>query len=378
MNIPYCDLRKLHDDLRTELDAAFHRVLHNSSFILGPEVTAFEKQFAAYIGVRHAIGTSNGTTAILVALKALGVKPGDEVIVPAMTFYATGEAVAFLGATPVFVDIHPASFNLDPLQVRRSITSKTKVILPVHLYGQAADMDALQTIALEFKLKILGDCAHAHGAMYRGKKVGSIEDIGAFSFYPSKNLGSTGEAGIVTTNDDDLALLCRRFRDHGSTKKFEHDVVGTNARMDGLSAAILAAKLPHLDQWNRERLSIARDYTVRLSDFPARLPVEQNDVGHVFHIYQMQLEARDQAIAFLSGKGIGVTIHYPVPMHLHKGFSFLGHATGAFPVAEQLARTTLSLPCYPGMTEEQRMYVVGCVGEFFKQSGENSGRTVLR
>ena len=364
MKVPYCDLGLLHEGLLAELEGAIRRVIVNSSFILGPEVDRFERAFAEYIGVKHAIGTSNGTTALFVALKALGVQPGDEVIVPAMTFFATGEAVAFIGAKPVFVDVDPTTHCLDPRQLRKRMTPRTRVILPVHLYGHPAPLDEIREIALEFGVRILGDCAHAHGATYRGVKVGALEDIAAFSFYPSKNLGSLGEAGIITTNDDKLAELSRLYRDHGSIRKFEHDCVGTNARMDGLQAAVLSTKLTFLDGWNAQRRGIAAFYASQLADLPLVLPCEVKGSTHVYHIFQIQLDDRASAIEFLSRKGVGVTIHYPVPMHLHKGFSDLGYKKGDFPIAEALAGRTLSLPCYPGMTEEQWMYVVKCVMEF--------------
>jgi dTDP-4-amino-4,6-dideoxygalactose transaminase len=370
MNVPYCDLGILHAALRPEIEGAIRRVLTNSSFILGPEVAQFERQFADYIGVKHAIGTSNGTTALSVALKALGVQPGDEVIIPAMTFFATGEAAAVLGATPVFVDVDPTTLNLDPRRLRQCITARTRVILPVHLYGHPAAMDDIRQVALEYDVKILGDCAHAHGATYRGIKVGALEDIAAFSFYPSKNLGSVGESGIITTNNDELALLCRRYRDHGSIRKFEHDAVGLNARMDGLNAAVLSTKLPYLDEWNGKRREIAEYYSEQFADLPFSLPQEAHDTVHVYHIYQIQIENREQALAFLTRKGIGVTIHYPVPMHLHKGFSYLKYTLGDFPVSETHSQRTLSLPCYPGMTENQRRYVAMCVREWVTEGGK--------
>jgi len=372
MNVPFCDLRVQHDALAGEIQAAIARVIRSSAFILGREVSAFEEQFAAYIGTRFAIGTSNGTTALMVALQALGVGPGDEVVVPAMTFFATAEAAALLGARPVFVDIDPKTLTMDPRLLSAKITSKTKVILPVHLYGHPADLDPIRSIASRFNIKLLGDCAHAHGALYRGRRVGGIEDCAAFSFYPSKNLGCLGEAGMITTDDPAIARLCRLYRDHGSDRKYVHDCVGTNARMEGLQAAVLAVKLPYLDTWNGERMSIARFFNERLSTLPLELPREAKGSTHVYHVYQVRTSARDEAVEYLTRMGVSVTLHYPVPMHLHGGFAYLGGEKGDFPVAEEIARTTLSLPCFPGMTEGQQSYVAGCVCSYFAQGAETA------
>ncbi len=365
MNVPFCDLHLQHEALASAIDQAIERVVHNSSFILGPEVARFETLFASYIGSRYAIGTSNGTTALMIALKALHVERWDEVIVPAMTFFASAEAVAFLGAIPVFVDIDPRTLTMDVAQLRSKITAKTRAILPVHLYGHPADLDGIRGVAAERRIPVLGDCAHAHGATYNGRKVGAIEDAGAFSFYPSKNLGCLGEAGMITTNDGEIARLCRLYRDHGSAKKYEHDVVGTNARMEGLQAAILAVKLPFLDRWNDQRRDVARFFNTHLAGLPVTLPVESPGVRHVYHIYQIRLADRDAAADHLTRRGVSVTLHYPVPMHLHRGFSHLRYRRGDFPVAERLAAGTLSLPCYPGMNEEQLVHVAGAVSEFF-------------
>jgi dTDP-4-amino-4,6-dideoxygalactose transaminase len=358
MDIPFCDLRAQHAALRTELDAAIARVIQDSAFILGPEVSHFEEKFAEFIGVNHAIGTSNGTTALMVALKALHIQPGDEVLIPAMTFFATAEAVAFLGGKPVFVDIHPEALTIDVEKIPERITRKTRAIIPVHLYGQPARMDEIRTVASAHHLAILGDCAHAHGAMIGGVRVGGIEDIAAFSFYPSKNLGCLGEAGMITTNDAEYASRCMQYRDHGSVKKYEHGCIGTNARMDGLNAAVLSVKLPHLEAWNEQRRTVARYYGMHLAGLGLDLPVETAGSFHVYHVYQIRSLARDRIAGELRRRGIGVTMHYPVPMHLHKGFSYLGYREGDFPVAEDHARRTLSLPCFPGMTEEQLSYVI--------------------
>jgi dTDP-4-amino-4,6-dideoxygalactose transaminase len=357
MKVLFCDLTIQHNKLNSEINSSIKRVIDTSAFILGDEVYSFEREFSNYLGVNYFIGTSSGTSALLVALKALDIGINDEVILPAMSFYATAEVVAFIGAKPVFVDIDPSTCNININQIEEKITNKTKVILPVHLYGYPANLDEIYKIAKKFNLKVLTDCAHATGASYYGKKVGAIEDIAAFSFYPSKNLGCIGEAGGIATNDEKLADLCRKYRDHGSTKKFEHTHIGLNARMDGLNAAVLSVKLKYLDDWNNDRKRIASIYNNILSNFNIETPIVEKNFSHVFHIYQIQIKNRDYVLTKMQEKGIGVNIHYPVPLHLHEGFSFLNNKKGDFPVAERLAENTLSLPCYQYMKDEQAEYV---------------------
>lgn len=364
IKVPFCDLTIQHKKLISEINSAIKRVIDNSAFILGDEVNSFEKEFSNYMGVNYFIGTSSGTSALLVALKALDIGINDEVILPAMSFYATAEAVAFIGAKPVFVDIDPSTCNINVSQIEEKISNKTKLILPVHLYGYPANLDRILKITKKFNLKILTDCAHASGATYNGKKVGSIEDIAAFSFYPSKNLGCIGEAGGIATNDEKLADLCRKYRDHGSAKKFEHTHVGLNARMDGLNAAVLSVKLKYLDDWNQDRKKIAGIYTKILSSLNIETPIVEKNLSHVFHIYQIQIKNRDYVLTKMQEKGIGVNIHYPVPLHLHKGLLYLNNKTGDFPVAEKLAKNTLSLPCYPYMKDEQVEYVCEVLKSF--------------
>jgi len=358
MQVPYCDLRLQHRFLASDIENAIRRVFEQSSFILGQEVAAFEQAFARYCGVNYAIGTSSGATALIVALKALGVRAGDEVIVPAMTFFATGEAVALLGAKPVFVDIDPRTHGIDAGRIRDCLSSRTRAILPVHLYGHPASMEEITAIAREHNVKVLSDCAHAHGATFHGVNVGALGDAAAFSFYPSKNLGAPGEGGIITTSDPDVAEQCRRFRDHGSVKKFVHTCIGLNARMSGLTAAVLAVKLPYLDEWNEQRRVLARGYTDQMSDLPVTLPHEQAQCTHVYHVYQLGIARRDEVMHYLGEQGIATTMHYPVPMHMHEGFAELGYRGGDFPRAETLAEHTLSIPCYPGMSPDQQQYVV--------------------
>lgn len=357
MKVPFCDLTVQHEKLRSEINSSIKRVIDNSAFILGDEVARFEQEFSNYLGVNYFIGTSSGTSALIVALKALNVGIGDEVIIPAMSFFATAEAVAFIGAKPIFVDIDPTTCNINIKQIEGKISSKTKVILPVHLYGYPANLDEIRKIAKKYNIKILSDCAHAIGATYNGKKVGAIEDIAAFSFYPSKNLGCIGETGGIATNDEKLAELCRKYRDHGSTKKFEHTHIGLNARMDGLNAAVLSVKLKYLDDWNHERNIIAGRYTEILSNINIVTPIVEKNLYHVFHVYQIQIKDRDKILIKMQERGIGVNIHYPVPLHLHEGFSYLNNKKGDYPVAEKLAQNTLSLPVYPYMKIEQAEYV---------------------
>lgn len=357
MKVSFVDLSIQHRKLKSEINSSIRRVINNSAFILGKEVASFEQEFSNYLGAKYFIGTSSGTTALIVALKALNIGIGDEVIIPAMSFYATAEAVAFIGAKPIFVDIDPITCNIDISQIEGKISSKTKVILPVHLYGYPANLDEICKIAKKFNLKILSDCAHAIGASYKGKKVGAIEDIAAFSFYPSKNLGCIGETGGIATNDEKLAELCRKYRDHGSTKKFEHTHVGLNARMDGLNAAVLSVKLKYLDEWNHERKLIAGRYTDILPCVNIVTPMAEKNLSHVFHIYQVQIKNRDNILIKMQERGVGVNVHYPLPLHLHKGLSFLNNKSGDYPVAEKLAKNTLSLPCYPYMKIKQVEYV---------------------
>ncbi len=358
MNIPNIDLRVQHNGLREELNDAIWRVIDNSSFVLGPEVARFEEAFADYIGVKYAIGTGSGTAALQVALMAMGLHRGDEVLVPAMTFYATAEAVVLCGGKPVFVDIDPKTLCMDPNKVEQAMTVRTRGILPVHLHGHPADMDALGAIAQRRDIWIIEDVAHSPGARYKGQRVGSFGSANAFSFYPGKNIGAMGEAGIVTSNDDSIAKRCREFRDHGSPGKFRHYKIGFNGRMDGMQAAILSVKLPHLDDWNESRRRIAKRYTEAFRGSNVYFPFEHNDVEHIYHVYGVKVRWRDRVMKLMQEKGVGVNIHYPVPMHQHPGFDFLDVQEGGFPVAERYARDTLSLPCFPEMTDEQVDYVI--------------------
>ncbi|MBZ0264529.1 DegT/DnrJ/EryC1/StrS family aminotransferase [bacterium] len=364
MNIPNLDLHAQHVNLKPELIAAFERVLQDSSFVLGKEVSAFETEFAQYLGVDNVIGVSSGTAALHIALQALGVGEGDEVIVPAMTFYATAEAVILAGGTPVFVDIDRSTWCIDPNQIEQAITSKTVGILPVHLLGLPADMEKIHGIAVNYNLWVLEDCAHSPGSTFHGKKTGALGNTAAFSLYPGKNLGALGEAGAIATNDNDVAERCRKYRDHGSTEKFVHDLIGQNARMDGLQAAFLRVKLPYLDNWNDARLKIAAIYREELSQFDLALQKIPDGYKSNYHVFAVTYEKRDELFASLKSNGVNANMHYPIPLHMHPGFEFLGYQSGNFPITESYASKTLSLPLFPEMNEEQVKYVVDSLRNF--------------
>lgn len=351
--IPLVDLRAQYRIIKPEIDAAIERVLANTRFILGKEVQDFEEAFAVYCGARYAIGVASGTAALHLALLACGIGQGDEVITSPFTFIATAEAICHAGARPVFVDIDPVSYNLDPSRIEEAITPRTKAILPVHLYGQPADMDPLLAIARRYDLKVIEDAAQAHGAEYKGQRVGTLGGAACFSFYPGKNLGAYGDGGMVVTNDPQIAERVRMLRDHGRLSKYEHLIVGYGERLDALQAAILGVKLRHLDDWNERRRRIAAQYRELLADGNIQVPQESKDVRHVYHLFVVRVRDRDATLARLKEAGIGVGVHYPIPLHLQPAFAWLGYREGDFPNAEQAAREVLSLPIYPEMTVEQ-------------------------
>jgi len=363
MRVPFVDLAALHRTVEEELRQVFERVLERSSFILGPEVLQFEEAFASYLDVTHCVAVNSGTAALHLTLQALGIGPGDEVITVPNTFIATAEAISAVGARPVFVDVDPVSYTMDPAAAEDSITSKTRALLPVHLYGQSADLDPLIEIARRNHLALVEDACQAHGATYHGRKAGTWGIAGCFSFYPGKNLGCLGEGGAVVTNDPDIAEQVRMLRDHGSIRKYEHRIPGYNFRMEGLQGGFLSVKLRHLEAWNERRRLVARKFNELLSGSPLVLPAEMPYSGHVYHLYVVQAADRDALRNQLLAAGIETGLHYPIPLHLQHAYSRLGYRPGSFPVAEAASRRILSLPMHPELTDEQVDYVASVLME---------------
>lgn len=363
--VAYLDLAAQMRPIRGEVDAAIARTLENCSFCLGPDVAEFEEDFARFCGAQHAIGFNSGTSALHVAMILLNVGPGDEVITTPFTFVATSWAISYVGAKPVYVDIDDATFNLDPAQVERAITPRTRAIMPVHLYGHPCDLDPLLEICRRRNLKLVEDAAQAHGAGYRGKVVGTFGAVSGFSFYPGKNLGAYGEGGALVTNDPALALRARSLREHGSTVRYHHDEIGFNYRMEGIQGAVLGVKLKHLAKWTSERRRIAHRYHELLAGTPLQLPREADYAQSAFHLYVVRHSRRDALKRHLDENKIGCGLHYPVPLHLQKCYAGLGHRAGDFPVAEKAARECLSLPIYPELTDAQVETVAAVIGRFF-------------
>lgn len=359
MKIRLVDLQAQHQTIAAEINAAIQNVIHNTSFIMGPEVKAFEADFAAYCQAEYAVGLASGTAALHLALRACNIGPGHEVITTPHTFIATSEAITHAGARPVFVDIDPQTYNLDPTKIEAAITERTKAIIPVHLYGQPADMDPILEIARKHSLRVIEDAAQAHGAEYKGRRVGTLGDAACFSFFPGKNLGAFGDAGAVVTNNTAIAEQVRLLRNHGRHQKYEHVVEGYGERLDTLQAAILQAKLPYLEQWTEARRSLADHYCRRLANHPQiTLPFVPQGVRHVYHLFVICVSVRDQILASLREDGIEAGIHYPIPLHLQPAYRYLELTAGSFPVAEAYASKVLSLPLYPEMSTEQVDWVV--------------------
>jgi len=351
--IPFVDLKAQYRSIKTEITAAIENVLENSQFILGPEVSAFEKEFARYCGTEHAIGVNTGTSALHLALLAAGIGPGDEVITVPFTFVATVAAIVYTGAKPVFVDIDPVSFTMDPTRIEAAITPRTKAILPVHLYGQPADMDPMMKIAREHGLVVIEDACQAHGAEYKGRRVGNIGDLGCFSFYPGKNLGAYGEGGAVVTNNAEYNRTIRMLRDWGAEKKYQHVLKGYNYRLEGMQGAILRVKLRHLEQWTEARRAHAVRYDALLAGAEVETPKALPYSRHVYHVYAVRTKQRDDLIRTLTEAGVQSGIHYPIPVHLLPAHADLGHRKGDFPHSEQAADEVLSLPMYAELTADQ-------------------------
>lgn len=352
--VPFLDLKEQHTRIRAEVMAAMGEVIDANAFAGGPFVARFEEVYARFCDTHHCIGVANGTDSLWLSLLAAGIGPGDEVITVPMTFMATAEAITYAGARPVFVDIEPRTFTMDPSLLEAAITPRTKAIIPVHLFGQCADLDPILAIARRHNLVVIEDAAQAQGALYKGRKAGSLGLAGSFSFYPGKNLGAWGEAGAVTTNDSALRERLMMLREHGQKKKYHHDVIGWNSRMDGLQAAVLGVKLKYLDQANDGRRRVAARYRELLADIPGLLlPAEAGHARHIFHVYAVRVAQRDDLMQQLAARGIGTGIHYPVPVHLQKAYAALGHQRGDFPVTEACADSFLSLPMYPELTDSQ-------------------------
>jgi dTDP-4-amino-4,6-dideoxygalactose transaminase len=377
MNIPFVDLKAQYESIKNEIDSAISEVISKSAFVGGPYVESFEKAFASFCNAKHCVGVGNGTDALFIALKTLGIGQGDEVIVPANSFIATSEAVSLTGAWVVFVDINPRTYNMDPNKLEDCIKSRyalcsmrsanrLKAIIPVHLYGQPADMDPILEIAKRFNLKVVEDAAQAHGALYKGKPVGSLGDMACFSFYPGKNLGAYGDGGAIVTNDDELAVKARMFANHGRIDKYDHELEGVNSRLDGLQAAILYVKLKHLPQWNEKRRKNAYLYNEHLSNLALITPREIVDVKPVYHLYVVRVdkEIRKPLIDYLKTLGISTGIHYPIALPNLKAYAYLNHNGHEFPEATKAAQEILSLPMFPELEESQIEYTADKTKEF--------------
>ena len=362
--VPYLDLAAQIRGIRREIDAALARTVDNNSFCLGPDVVQFEKDFAKFCDAQHCLGFNSGTSALHIALKILNVGEGDEVITTPFTFVATSWAISYVGAKPVYVDIDDATFNIDPAQIERAITPRTKAILPVHLYGQPCDLDKILEICRKHQLPMVEDACQAHGAKYKGKVVGTSGDMSCFSFYPTKNLGACGEGGALVTNNDKYATRARSLREHGSTVRYYHDEIGYNYRMEGFQGAVLGVKLPHLSKWTKERQRVAARYTELLAKTPLRLPLQAQYAESAWHLYTVRHPRRDELKKHLEDNGIGCAVHYPIPLHLQKAYANLGYKPGDFPVAEKASRECLCIPMYPELTDAQIIRVTDVIKSF--------------
>ncbi|MCS7014325.1 MAG: DegT/DnrJ/EryC1/StrS family aminotransferase [Chloroherpetonaceae bacterium] len=357
MKIPFVDLKAQYQSIKSEIDSAIANVISETAFISGKYAKAFEEEFAAYIGIKHCISCANGTDSIEILLKAMGIGHGDEVIVPANSWISTSEAVTTVGATPVFVDILPDYYTIDPSKIEEKITPRTKVIIPVHLYGLPAEMDEIMAIARKYGLRVLEDCAQSHGATYKGKMTGTFGDCASFSFYPGKNLGAYGDAGAMVTNDDEIARIARLIANHGQPRKNEHEIEGRNSRLDGIQAAVLSVKLRHLENWTEARRRNANLYRKYLSGTHVVLPKEPEYSRHVYHLFVVRVTNREKIIDTLRAEGIETGIHYPTPLPLLKAYQRFGHKPEDFPVASSQMGKILSLPMYPELTEEMIEFV---------------------
>lgn len=370
MQIPIFTPVRQYLNLKDEIDSAIQKVLESGNFILGEEVREFESRVCEYLGVKHAIGVASGTDALQIALMAIDLKPGDEVITTPFTFVATAETIVLLGGKPVYVDIDENTFNINPDLIEEKITEKTRAIIPVHLYGQPAEMEKILDVAKKYNLYVIEDSAQALGSEYKGRKVCTFGDIACISFFPTKNLGAFGDAGMIVTNNDDLAEKIRMIRVHGSKIRYNHEILGVNSRLDTIQASILLVKLKYLDEWNNRRIEIARKYTDGLSDIDdLTTPHCQPYNKHIYHQYTIRTKRRDELSQFLKERGIQTAIHYPIPLHLQKAFSHLGYKEGDFPVSERSSKEVLSLPMFPELKDEEVEYVIESIHQFFKVKG---------
>lgn len=368
MNVPFVDLKTQYLSIKEEIQKEINEVLDSTAFICGRKVKKFEEDFARLHEVKHCIGLSSGTDALHVALTALGIKQGDEVIVPVNTFIATSEAVSLCGARPIFVDHDEKTYNIDVSKIEKVINGKTRAIIPVHLYGQPSEMDPILELASKYGLFVIEDCSQAHLAAYRGKKVGGFGHTGTFSFYPGKNLGAYGEAGAVVTNDDELYDKMLRFRQHGSIQKYIHDSEGHNYRMEELQAAVLNVKLKHITRWTQSRRRVASEYSKNLSSVNSREPITPYShpaVEHAYHLYIINTPRRDELSKYLAERGVQTALHYPIPLHLQKAYSYLKYKLGDFPTAEKYCNRILSIPMFPELTDDQIRYVSDSIKNFF-------------
>lgn len=394
MKIPLINLKKQYETIKEETEKGVLDVLSNTQYIMGKNVKEFEKEFSEYLGISHSISVGNGTDALVIALKALGVSEGDEVITTPYTFFATAESISFVGATPVFVDVELDTYNIDPAKIEEKITNKTKAIMPVHIFGQPCDMDAINTIAKKHNLYVIEDAAQAIGSEYKGKMIGAVSDIATFSFFPTKNLGCAGDGGMIVTNDDNLATICRALKVHGSGEngqkaynilndidediseddsadntvynplKYYNYLIGHNSRLDELQAAILRVKLREIDKWNDKRRENAKFYNEGLKDTDLVTPFEDEDVRHIYHLYILQSEKRAELINYLKDHGIATGVYYPVPLHLQKVYTDLGYKEGDLPNAEYLSHRTFAIPMFAELTNEEKEYIINTIKKF--------------
>lgn len=371
MKIPLVNLNKQHKPLLKEIYSALKKILTHSSFIKGPYLNKFEENYAKFIGAKYAIGVASGTDALQLGLMALDLQPDDEVIMPVNTFIATAYAAIYLNAKPIFVDIDETTFNIDVNQIEQKITGKTKVIIPVHLYGQSAEMNKILKIARKHNLKVFDDASQAHGAYYKKNRIGSLGNLTAFSLYPSKNLGACGDAGIITTNSSKIAQRLLSLREYGGKSKYFYDEIGLNSRLDSIQASILSIKLKHLSRWNKERQKIAKYYNqelIKLKIPGLLIPHSTSDTPSVYYVYVIRAPYRDKLLKHLNDRGIQSGIHYPIPLHLQQSLNFLQYQKGDFPIAEKTCSEILSLPIFPGLTPKQQKYVVTAIKDFYAQN----------